>query len=71
MISNTKWFLGVILLSVQAVYSQNSFIEFLSEVETPVIVYRPIDNGHNEYYPTDTIQLKTNNIYRYTQDVLG
>lgn len=69
MISNTKWFLGVILLSVQAVYSQNSFIEFLSEVETPVIVYRPIDNGHNEYYPTDTIQLKTNNIYRYTLSV--
>ncbi len=69
MMSNTKWFLFVILLSVQAVYAQNSFIEFFSEVETSVVIYKPIDSGYNEYYPTDTIPLKSNNTYRYALNV--
>lgn len=54
-----KWFLCMILLvSSHTVFSQNALIEFVSEEDTQIILYKPIDGGYNSNYPTDTIELK-------------
>lgn len=62
MIQNIKLSLGLILLAImpQVLFSQNASIEFFSEENTSVVIYRPIDGGYNSFYPTDTIKLDKN-----------
>jgi len=50
----------VLLLCLHRIYSQNTSIHFLSEESSHVIMYKPIDNAYNNFYPTDTIILNAN-----------
>lgn len=59
-----------LLLSVitHTAYSQG-IIEFISEKDTEVVIYKPIDEAYNDNYPTDTIKLVKDEKQIYPIDV--
>lgn len=63
---NKKLFFCIFFATwINATFAQNTTILFLSKENTSVIVFKPLDDNYNEYYPTDTIQLIANKSYTY------
>ncbi|WP_294480045.1 TlpA disulfide reductase family protein [uncultured Bacteroides sp.] len=65
-----KRIFSCLLLSVitHVAFSQG-IIEFISEKDVEVIIYKPIDGGYNNFYPTDTIKLAKDEKQIYHIDV--
>lgn len=64
-----RTFSCLLLLVVTHVAFSQGIIEFISEKDTEVVIYKPIDGAYNNYYPTDTIKLAKDEKWIYHVDV--
>lgn len=57
MIQIKRYFLCLLLSVVTHVAFSQGIIEFVSEKDSEVVIYKPIDGAYNNFYPIDTIKL--------------
>jgi thiol-disulfide isomerase/thioredoxin len=59
----------IIFLGTLKAYSQSTAINFLSDKDTKVLIYKPIDGFFNDIYPTDTVELYANRKHTFWIDI--
>lgn len=69
MIQIKRCFLCLLLLVVTHVAFSQGIIEFISEKNTEVVIYKPIDGAYNDSYPADTLKLVKDKKQIYHIDV--
>lgn len=69
MILIKRIFLCLLLSVITHVAFSQGIIEFISEKDTEVTIFKPIDEAYNNFYPTDTIKLTKDEKQIYHVDV--
>lgn len=69
MIQIKRCFLCLVLSVITHVAFSQGIIEFISEKDTEVVIYKPIDGAYNYDYPTDTIKLVKDEKHIFRIDV--
>ena len=62
-------FLYLLLSVITHVAFSQGVLEFISEKDTEMVIYKPIDGAYNNFYPTDTIKLAKDEKWIYHVDV--
>ena len=62
-------FVFFIITGICNAYSQQSSIIFTSDKDYQFIIYKPVDDFYNQYYPTDTVDLHPGGKVVYTLNI--